>query len=230
MTLEEFLQAIQPNLTVFACLFAFLILFIRLFWFFLKYETTIRDENLTRVKDLLSNSLDVQIVKPLQEELGRNIELGYKYAVDLFYPKEFDPTTQSKQRKLIVEDGDNLQKIANMDTTEIVQNLSGQGIAQKTGQDLFIFLEKRYQKTAIFVAQYEKTKGHCRATWISCLFLAFLTVIGIVLCISENDLFLHLWIFVVMLTFVIGVVSFVLLFACRHKLIKDWEKLQIYGE
>ncbi len=231
MTVEDFLGSVQPNLTILAALFGALFLFLKLFWHFLSYEKELREENLNRVKDLLSNSLDIQIVEPLQKELGNNIMLGYRYAVSLFYPKSYNPSTQQKDHTLIVDNGTNVAEIANKDLTEIVANLSGQNVAQKTGQDLFIFLEKRYQKTAVFIAQYEKIKFCCRMTWSSCLILGLLSAVGMpVYLIHDNLLLIHFWIFTSASIAILGLYFFTKLFWCRHNLIKDWEKLKIYGE
>ncbi len=235
MTTAQFLQQIQPNLTVITALFAFLILFVKLFWFFLGYEKTLREENLSRLQDLVNNEQDVQIVKPLQDELSKNIELGYNYAISLFYLKQFNPTTGTYEYK-IVDDDDQIKLIVGKSPKDVINDLSGQGIAQKTGQDLFLYLEKRYQQTSVHVLKYNKTKSYCQKTWIYCIILAILCIVGIVIFIAADNqvgtlnTVVNFWTFSILLVFAYGISSFVQLFYHRHRLIKDWEKLKIYGE
>lgn len=231
MTLEEFLRQIQPNLTKLAALFAFLLLFIRLFWFFFKYENTLRDQNIARLQELVSKEADIQIVKPLQEELRKSIELGYKYAVSLFYPKVFNRETSQKENKLIENNPDLIEPIVSKEADDIIRDLSGQSITQKTGQDLFIYLEKRYQQTGKQIKKYDLIKSYCRKTWICCLILSVFCIAGIFILVSPNvpSSYFNFWCYVSITTILYGLYSLISLFH-QQKLINDeWEKLKIYG-
>lgn len=231
MPLEDFLQQIQPSLTKLAALFALLVLFIKLFWFFFSYENNLRTQNIARLQELVSREAEIQIVKPLQDELRSSIELGYKYAVSLFYPREYNSQTNQYENRLIENDSATIDSIVSKNAEDIITNLSGQAITQRTGQDLFIYLENRYQKTGKQIRKYDLIKSYCKKTWIACLLLAIFCIVGICILVAPNapTSFFNFWAYISLSTGVYGLYSIICLFHHQKLINDDWEKLKIYG-
>lgn len=230
MTVEDLLRQIQPDLSTIAALFALLLLFLRLFWIFLTYEKSIREENIIRLQELLSNQKDVLITEPLEKELQKNLEFGYRYAVSKLYHIEFNPLSKKMEKTVIQNNEEIVKKMAELKTDDLFKEMSADRLSSKTGDDLFLFLEKRYQKTTLFISKYQKTKFFCRVTWAACVFLAILCALGVGLVINSNVPLFYLWMFLFVETLIIGIVSFTGLFYFRYRLTNDWERLKIYGE
>jgi len=87
MSLEEFLQLIQPNLTVIAVLITAAIVFIQLFWKFIKFEERIREQNTVKIKELnlgyRARQIDIKITT-LYEKVKKE---GYIKAINGIYER-----------------------------------------------------------------------------------------------------------------------------------------------
>jgi hypothetical protein len=239
--MEDFLKLIKPDLTLIATLFGFLILFLQLFWRFLNYEDKLRDENLSRVKDLNFSFRKKHIEKKISEwyiEIKTNT---FKWAIDTFSndffiieTNEVDGTIE-KKIKAIGEIGEvlnptNLQNKIGLARKDIEKETS-EYFYSTLGQDFFNSLDLLYNKKDKINNMYHRMILYCRTLWWSCLIMSIMSIIGVIIqLIGATDTIIHFWVFTYFLFFSIGAFSFAVLFYKRNRLVTYWETKQLFSD
>jgi len=240
MSFEEFLKLIQPNLTIFAVLFTFSIVLIQLFWKFLKYEGIIREENLNKIKDLNSSFRSKKIEGKIKSLLTDFKQNGFKLAINKFlnliYPSEFDASKGIYVRTL--KDQTEIEKLVEEvsitkvfeDSDEKINEESEYFFSTVSGQDFLYTLDRLYEEKNKINKTYFSIKRYCKGVWICCLVLSIMSLLGIIIILSDTpEKLFTIWIYTSVLFFIGGLISFGLLFYKRDSINEEWEKQQLHG-
>jgi hypothetical protein len=239
MSLEEFLQHIKPDLTLFGVLIA---LTVSAFWFwrfFWDYEQKLRSDQIDKLRDLIQNIRD-RLIDPIirkQFEIFANDicnQVVDNLANDIFEETLPAEGTRIKSLKkyetltfLLGEQalGDRLEKESEYALAKVrdllVSDLGNQFYNELDSANNHVWNMRRHYRWAYF---------WCSVTASSCLILGVILLIGLLQALGKwIDIFWYFWLFACIESFGLTVISFVVMEFHRRRLYRMWEDVQLYG-
>lgn len=240
MKIEQFLQLISPNITLYSVLLTFAIISFKTFKLFWKYEKDLRDENFNRMKDLLGSFRRKYIEPIINQKLIESIEVAYENAFgplinDLYSEPRLlngevvqELVNEEELKEIIDRDAlikrkENLQKFASKDLDAFFSAASG--------GELFNKLDQLYEQKSILSKQYRTAFVRCRISSYSFLVLSVILFLGILQILGKwPEWMLFLWIFLSAQLLITGSISSICLEICRRDLANRWEELQFYDK
>ena len=239
MDFEAVLQSIKPGITLYGVLLTFAVTSLIIAKFFWNYEKQLMEENIEKVRDIMSSFRDRYVNPILRNELIEAVYSGYGSAIKDLKAELYQKVATSTgfERKLVDEakvnslvDYESLEK--RVDDFKAVYGDKGDiYLSSDTGEDLLNNLDRSYDQKNSLSTSYESACSACAKTSYSFLTLSALLFIGILRVIGDwPKILFFLWIFLTAQSFIFGIYYFCRLEYCRRKLIKLWKELQLYGK
>jgi hypothetical protein len=238
--LQEPLQAIQPGLTLYGVLITFAVVAFAIFRHFWRYERELGNENLERLRDLLTG-FRVRYIEPkINAQLDNAIE-GLESAVDIvvadLYRSSTTPAATDEGARLESDQtqSDRVSEIVLRERlfSELknTRRAARQFLPSDSGQKLLDDLDRMFDQKSKLARHYTLARRACAQTSYACLSFSLLALAGILRVLGAwPDLIEFFWLFLLLQTLSFALYSFIRLEFHRRALFSMWEDFQFYGK
>ncbi len=241
MNIDQFLKLISPNFTLYGVLLTFGFLSFNAFKIFWKYEKDLREENFSRIKDILGSFRRRYIEQIVRDKLIESMKIAYTNAFSSLIKDIYSsPKIENGKmvQELLVNDDELKGIIAQAALTkrkEDLQEYAGKDVDEffsaASGDELFSKLDLLYEQKNALSKQYSKACMICGISSYSFLFLSIILYFGILQILGKwPNWLLFLWCYLSIQALFIGITSSICLELCRRGLIRRWEELQLYDK
>ena len=242
--IDQFLKLISPNFTLYGVLLTFGFLSFKAFKIFWKNEKDLREENFSRVKDLLGSFRRKYIEKKVKDILTESMKVAYSNAFssllnDIYSTPKLVKNIDGKMVQELVLNEDELKEIIDQEALtkrkDELQKDAGKDVegffSAASGEELFSELDQLYEQKIALSRQYKRAFMTCGISSYSFLFLSIVLYLGILQILGKwPNWLLFLWCYSSIQALITGIISSVILELCRRDLIHRWEDLQFYDK
>jgi hypothetical protein len=241
-SIEQFLQSIQPGVTLYGVLFTFALVsgaVSRQFW---RYDKELITENIERLRDLLEGFRRRHIEPILNTELDRTTREAYELALNSLladlYPKtrgeagefKYERVSDEKVEQIIAEAAlkDRLSDLK----AETTKGRSVEAFfSSASGKALLDDLDHMYEQKSTVARHYAVARQACGRTCYASLFFSVLMLLGILQLLGRwPNVILFFWLLLLIQAATYTIFSFIRLESHRHALLHMWEEFQLYGK
>lgn len=235
MTIQEFLEQIQPGLTFYG-----VFLTVSLFSFFAgKYlwglEKTIRDEHTSQLRDLVTDFRSTYLIPLYRNQFFDNRAQAYdlmKGALlqDVAPEHEFASKEDAFDEYKKVLNNDNLGNLKDLLLKEDHWILEDY-FSSASGTTFLDHLDQLHDKRNRLVQIYRRTKGHClRAAYFffATSLISFLAILRPVIA-PDNGWPLTVWAVLLLQALAVSLFSAILMELRRRSLVEQWEDMTFHA-
>ena len=233
-SLGAFFQQITPGLTFYSILLTLAILSFQVAKFFWNYEKTLKEENISRLKSLLSSYSQRHIYPIFKSQLSNALEEGYKSALsELLTDIYVDQQNQSGVNERVLIEQVELSQMLSFDAM-LSRSPDANAVniysSTSTGIELSDKIDSVYEKRSLLISCYQKAYEAAARACYSAFSISVLMTIGLLRLLADWGTYLTcLWVFLTGLAVFHGLYAFIRMEIFRRRLLRSWERMELYG-
>lgn len=243
MDIQQYLQEIKPDLTLYGVLLTFGFLSLLAGRFFWRYERELIQDNVNRLRSLMDGFRTQHIEPVLEEQLLEVAEASYREALEDLRDEVAENTpsahAEAGDGRTQPKEGDvpSYTLPVRMLDARIESGHRGRlpkGLEEfftsATGEKFFESLDRLYNEKYSISDRYRSAKISCTFASYAFLLLGFLLLLGLTQIVYDWPIyFLYPWLSLCGIVLLTAAGLSVRMEYQRHALIGQWESLQIYG-
>src|SRR5258706_7398207 len=214
MTANQFLAAIQPQLTLYGVLLTLTVLFFSVGIRLWRHEADTAKEHTDRLKLMMIGFRRVHIEPLLQDQFAMAMRDSYEDG------RKFVATVSPSEASVLGATRDSSYDVA-------VQDF----LASRSGEDFFDKIDARYRGQREILNSYHRMSGWCLTAAYGFIVGSCLLAVGFLRILYPwHDVLTTVWIVASAESILFGIVAVIRFELCRRSLSHYWQDFEIYGQ